>query len=242
MKIGVIIPDRNDRPKFLMNYFRMMKAQSVKHSILVVQHPSKEEDQFYKENPKGTREEFLKLAIPQECDITYRYRVGYEKMSSFDFDVLFFMENDDWYAPNYLDEMLKAWEAKGKPDMFGIDYSIYYHIKNNHYFWWPHPRRSSAFCMMIKPKLKITWPADNFNFLDMHLFNSSLMNGNHKFVRDFYSPPKPICIGIKHGIGDVGGIAHEERNTRYTANDVDKKFLRETVDEASFEFYDNFFK
>ena len=147
------------------------------------------------------------------------------------------MENDDWYAPNYIESMLNMWKAKGQPDLFGIDYSIYYHIKSNNYLWWVHQGRSSANCIMIKPRLKINWPADNFNFLDMWLYQN-----NHKLVKAFCSPVKPICVGIKHGEGKVGGIAHEEKNTRYDRNDKDLSFLKETVDKESFDFYTNYFK
>ena len=84
MKIGIIIPDKNDRPHFLKNCLRMIEAQSVKPDIieLVNQNP-------IDIDPNGYVEPGL------ACDITFRYRTGYERLRNKGLDGIFLMENED---------------------------------------------------------------------------------------------------------------------------------------------------
>jgi hypothetical protein len=90
MRIGVIIPDRGDRPEFLANCLRMLKRQTVKPvGIALINFPP----------------------TSNEKDITTRYRVGYSKWSASSCDVIALIENDDYYAPTYLEKMYKAWVA-----------------------------------------------------------------------------------------------------------------------------------
>ena len=101
VRIGVIIPTRGDRLMLLENSLRLLGKQTVKPDrVLVID-----------EEPKS-----------DECDITYRYRTGYEKMT--DVDVIFFWEDDDWYIDDYIETMLKEWEKAGRPDLMGTRYTI----------------------------------------------------------------------------------------------------------------------
>lgn len=218
MRIGIIIPDRGDRPRFLANCFRMLNAQTVQPTLVELV-------------------DFV--ASDNECDITKRYRIGYDKLRNKALDIILFWENDDWYSPTYIETMINKWIEFGKPDLFGTTYTIYYHIKEFGYFPMNHHQRCSAMSTLIKPDLNFEWCPDNEPFTDSHLWNLTTI------TKKLFTPVKPVSMGIKHGVGLTGGEMHVNRLYRFTTNtgtkDIDKKFLKETLDEKSFEFYANYF-
>jgi hypothetical protein len=228
MKIACIIPDRSDRPQFLEQCHKMLKKQTVPI------------DYIHLVNYEATSE---------KPDITQRYRKGYEWVSQYAlFDVIFFIENDDYYCPTYIEEMLAAWIANGKPDLFGTSYTYYYHIGLQSYFMMNHPERASAMNTMIKPNLNISWPSDHEVYTDLHLWtHSHVLNGAKKT----WTPNHIISIGIKHGVGLCGGRHHKDRLSRYgmkgglgneSANgveDIHAGWLFANTDPESFKFYTN---
>lgn len=211
MKIAVIIPDRNDRPEFLKACKSMLKSQTVQpDEIYIVNYPSKSQD----------------------CDITERYRIAYHWFDGMDYDVIFFMENDDYYAPNYIEQMLLMWQSAEKPDLFGIGYTYYYHLGLKKYVKFEHKRRASMMNTLIKPDLNFKWCVDNYAYTDAHLWQT-IKNRVTCF------PETPISLGIKHGIGKSGGEYHKTRLERYDLgfNDSDFTFLREHTTPEMFDFY-----
>jgi len=230
MNIAVITPDRRDRPAFIDKYYIMMVGQTI------------HVDRIYLKNTKPTS---------NEPDITKRYRESYEWLSEKNkYNVFFFIENDDYYSPSYIEEMLKAWEQAGKPDLFGTSFTTYYHIGLRKYFTFNHPERSSMMNTMIKPNLKINWPPDNEVFTDMFLWTKDECFSGTKAV---WTPPIGLSIGIKHGVGLCGGRQHTTGLHRYTINgglgneesggrdDMDLKWLSSHVKEAEIlEFYQSF--
>lgn len=211
MKIAVLIPTRNNRPELLANCLRMMANQTIQpdHVEIVNDEP-----------------------LSDECDITWRYKLGYERLRNKGFSVIFLIEDDDWYAPNYIERMLDAWFDYAMPNIFGTDYTIYYHIKLFAWFPFHHINRSSAMSTMIKPDLDFPWCADNEPYTDMHLWRT--LQGNT------FKPEKHLCIGIKHGTTVTGGGSHVTRLHRYVNEDANKELLRSNMDAESFEFYSNF--
>jgi glycosyltransferase involved in cell wall biosynthesis len=214
MRIGVIIPDRGDRPDFLNNCLRMLYSQTIKSEHLHLE--------IVNDTP-----------LSDQCDITWRYRTGYERLRDKNLDVIALIENDDWYAPNYLETMLNEWEKQGNPDLLGTSYTIYYHIRLFSYFTMHHSQRSSAMSTLIKPDLNFEWCADNDPYSDIHLWKT--LNGK------IFVPQKHICLGIKHGVGKLGGRSHIDKLERYINSDLDKKFIKEIMDKESFKFYSNYF-
>lgn len=211
MKIGVIIPDRGDRPEFLRNCIRMMEAQKVKPSdIYVVGHAPTDES----------------------CDITKRYRIGYEFFRGKGFDLLSFIENDDAYTSDYFEVMSRLWLNNGSPDIFGTNYTIYYHLKLNAWHKYLHDRRASAMNTFIKPDLDIEWCSDSYPYTDLHLWS--------KLKGIAVDPGKLISIGMKHGTGMCGGAYHTDRLNRFVNNDSNKSFLKRSLDTESFKFYSKF--
>jgi glycosyltransferase involved in cell wall biosynthesis len=87
VRVAVLIPDRGDRPKFLAQCLAMMNRQTLRpvHIELVNDAP-----------------------IGNAVDITWRYRLGYERIGA-SVDVIAFIENDDWYHPQYLERIVEAW-------------------------------------------------------------------------------------------------------------------------------------
>ncbi len=216
MKIAVLIPTRGDRPLFLENCLRMINSQTLKPNHIEVVNDA---------------------PLNNECDITWRYRNGYDKLRNKGFDVILLMEDDDWYAPNYIETMVNKWVEKGKPDLLGHTHTIYYHIKLFSYFTMNHLTRSSAMNTLIKADLNFDWCVDHEPYTDLHLWKTL------KGV--LFTPEKNICLGIKHGVGLCGGRSHLDRLHRYDkhgTNDQNKEFLKSLMDEDSYNFYTNYFK
>ncbi len=210
MKIAVLIPDRGDRPKFLENCLRMVEQQTLYPDVIMVV-----------DDPP----------VNDQCDITLRYRTGYTRLRNRGYDLIAFMESDDWYSPQYLEYMVKKWEENGRPDLLGLNYTIYYHLKLRKYFTFRHVQRSSAMSTFIKPDLAFTWPKDHDPYTDQWLWINALLS--KKVVIE---PDHVICVGMKHGVGKVGGDFHTDRLHRYI--NEDNGFLKNTIDPDSYKFYD----
>jgi len=161
------------------------------------------------------------------CDITRRYRLLYNSFYGQDFDVIFLIEDDDYYAPDYFEYMLTKWVEHGKPDIFGTNYTIYYHLKLQAYFTMHHEDRASAMNTMIKPGLQFDWCPDDEPYTDLHLWR--VCKGH------VFHPSRHISLGIKHGIGLSGGHGHTTRLHRFDT--PDNGFLQANVDETTFKFY-----
>jgi hypothetical protein len=224
IKVGVLIPDRGDRPDFLYNCWRMVQRQTLKpHRIELVN-----------DTP-----------ISDRVDITWRYRKGYERFSTpvkgvEPVDVIAFMENDDWYSGDYLETMVNGWDKHGRPEIFGCNYTIYYHLNLKAYFKMKHNERASAMNTLIRPSLKnIAWPVDHEPFTDSFLWTRIGLKGVT------HDPGRHITIGMKHGVGKTGGQSHVDRLDRYAPPrgvlDTDSKFLKDLLDPESFEFYSKYF-
>lgn len=219
-KFAVIIPDRGDRPTLLEHCLQLIKKQTVQPDHI----------ELVNYEPKSDKK-----------DITQRYRSGYENLRGKGFDVIFFIENDDYYHPTYFEVMLFEWKIAGRPDLFGTSYTYYYHIKLFAYFIMRHSERSSAMSTMIKPDLEFNWCIDEEPYTDTHLWMVAKINS-----KVIFTPNKILCLGIKHGTGLTGGDCHVNRLERFIINkgqlDENKDFLKTNCDPQSFEFYTNYFK
>jgi glycosyltransferase involved in cell wall biosynthesis len=209
MKLLVITPDNGGRPDFIWQLRRMMNSQTRKPDLwFVVNYPQ----------------------TLWPCDITQRYRYAYERFSD-EFDLILFMENDDFYHPEYIETMLSEWKKHGKPDIFGTNYTIYYHVRLRKWFTFHHTRRSSMMSTLIRTKLSIQWPVDGEPYTDAHLWKQ--LNGVT------FEPEKHICLGIKHGLTPSGGAFHNDRLDRYVNDDENGEFLK-SVTGDNFDFYADF--
>ena len=198
-KIAVIIPTRGDRPEFLRICKNLIHRQTVQpDEIIFVDYPGR----------AGVK------------DITARYRKGLQEAAAKKCTVAFFWEDDDWYHPKYIEWMLQQWDKFGKPDLFGIGETYYYHLGVSKRLYMKHAGRASAFCTMVKVPFKMRiWPADTQPFLDMHMWKS--VEG---IAVRFENPDKPLAIGIKHGMGLTGGGGHNKRFNKWENGDFQKWF------------------
>ncbi len=215
-KIGIIIPDRNDRPELLANCMRMMETQTLQPTIIEV----------VKDFPSNDR-----------CDITKRYRLGYERLRNKGLDVIAFIENDDWYSSMYLDMMVKTWMGNGRPQLFGTNYTMYFHIKLQRYYTMQHDDRASAMNTLIKPDMSFPWCPDDEPYTDIYLWTALKHKLTHKHL---FSPDPIISIGMKHGIGKCGGGSHVNRLGRYKHDG--KQLLKDTLDLISYQFYNKYYE
>lgn len=208
MKIGVLVPDRGDRPNFL-NHCKWL----ISNQIL---QPDYVEIVDYK-------------PISEKPDLTARVRKGFETLQRLGCDCVLIMENDDWYHMDYIYKMFTAWVNHRKPDLLGLSSTTYYHIGKREYRTLTHKKRASLMSTMISCSARIDWPKYDYVFLDLHLWKQWRLS---KRTVDFLNP---ISIGIKHGIGLCGGTGHT--TFKYDEQDPEMNWLRSKVDEKSFEFY-----
>jgi len=152
--------------------------------------------------------------------------MGYQQVQK-GIDLVAFIENDDWYSPDYLETMWLEWHRAKCPDIFGTSYTIYYHIGIRKWFTMHHVHRSSAMSTVIRPHLPLSWPADNDPYTDLHLWR------NVKGCT--FTPSKHICLGIKHGVGLCGGVNHIDAMHRYV--NEDNGLLADTLDPESLQWY-----
>lgn len=211
MKIGVVIPTRGDeRKEFVTNCMDQLRRQTLQpnHVVLIDDKP--------------------KDAKP---DITYRYRKGCNELISLGCDLIFFIEDDDFYCESYISFMVKCWQEAGEPDIFGFENTVYYNIVTQKYTILGHPGRASMMNTMVKTSAlkNLTWCDDNYSYTDLHLWKS--LKGNTKKINWF------PCIGIKHGIGLCGGGGHVKDWRAYDKEDHNFEFLLRHVDQKSMSFY-----
>lgn len=206
-KVAVLIPDRGDRKEFMDNCLRQLANQTLK--------------------PVRTQ---IMGAPPTSsaCDITKRYRKGYEALSNSDIDLILFMENDDWYSTDYVETMVKYWRSAGRPQLFGINYRIFYNLRTSSWYKAQSHAQSIGATTAIVPRLNIDWPADDYPNTDTHLWKYGGLESK------LFCPPKHLHIGMKHGIGKCGTPSHTQRLHQFTET---SSILKETLDKESLNFF-----
>ena len=191
LKIGVLTPDRGDRPKFLEHAKYLVSVQTLQPDVIEIVDGAPLSNQF---------------------DITYRYRTGSQRLFNKGVDVILFLESDDFYSANYIETMVKKWIEKKEPLIFGLANTIYYSLRQKKYSILKHRGRASMMSTMISRDAVINWGEDNYPFTDLTLWNQ--LKGIA--IED----ESGLCIGIKHGIGLCGGEAHK-RNFPFSIDDKD---------------------
>ena len=216
VKVVALVPTRGDRPKMLENMKSMMSRQTKPlHGMVIVDD---------------------KPVDPDVKDITYRYRIGLERVfEQFpDCDLVAFIEDDDWYSDTYIEIMSDAWFNNGMPNLFGIGETYYYHIGDNMWFHQEHKRRSSAFCTMVTKAvldMSFNWPKDDYPFTDIALWKS--FPGKTVKFRELRA------LGIK-GYDEgthFGGSGHSSGWKGYKNTDPKMEWLNDNIDEEALKFY-----
>lgn len=199
--IGVLIPDRNDRPQFLEHLFKMLKGQTMQPDFI---------------------ELVNFLATSEAPDLTKRVRIGFETLKEKGCDCVLIMENDDYYSCTYIERMVNTWLAVSKPELLGICYTYYFHIFKGKYRLLNHPNRASLMNTLISCAINPNWCEDSEVYLDLHLWK------NHKGVT--FAPVQPLAIGIKHGIGKCGGNGHDKMQMQNDCSEILKFISLESLE------------
>jgi glycosyltransferase involved in cell wall biosynthesis len=212
MRIAVIIPTRGNREKFLSRCIKRIMQQTRKPDII----------EIVSDEPLGS-----------EKDITWRYKLGISRAIKRGADVVFFIEDDDFYSLSYIETMIRMWVAAGRPKIFSLNRTVYYNIKTRSYIIYDHPGRGSMFMTMARTDAfnGFTWNPNNDPFTDLHIWK------NIKGVSADVPRGTWLAIGIKHGIGLVGGGGHVAEQMRGSVSDSGFDWLRTQVGEEQIEFY-----
>lgn len=213
MKVAIVIPTRGDRPDLTGNLLTLIDGQTRKPDhVILVDYP----------------------AIDKTPDLVPRYKEGFkEAFSTFGCDLAICTEDDDWYAPTYVETIVAAFEKANRPDVLGIDRTLYYNIITNKYVMLNHPGRASMMSMAFGPGvMNMEWCGDEYTYLDWHIWTKD------KKLRKVSVHLPMIAVGIKHGIGLCGGGGHVADWGHYKQVDADWSYLSTIItDEKQIEFY-----
>jgi hypothetical protein len=200
MAFATITATRNERPKFLAFCKYQLSRMNTK--------PDKS---YFIDYP----------AIDGKVDLVLRIKKGIELAKADGFELVFIVEDDDFYSKNYFDNIPDA-DFIGEPETF------YYNLRNNTYQVFDHPKRSSLFTTGFKISAieDFRWPHDEYKNLDVALWAH-----NQKKQIAWRSTG---AIGIKHGQGLCGGNGHKWNMKN---KDKDWEWLSEHCDPESYAFY-----
>lgn len=213
MRIAVITPTKGDRPHFLRELYKMIQVQTIQPDIHIV------------------------VDDVHDCDysdVTWRYKLGFKRAREQGADVFVIMEDDDWYAPTYIQMILTEWARNNKPNLFGIGVTIYYNIVMRKYRLLRHPRRASMMAMVVRSDTSIIDCEDENPYLDMYLWTKRTDLTKATILFD-----EPIAIGIKHGMGLFVGGGHKINLGLYNkgVDDSNMEFLERYVGNDLINFY-----
>ena len=125
------------------------------------------------------------------------------------------IEDDDWYAPEYLEDMVdklifaERW-------MIGYDPTVYYHIVKKQYTVLLHPYRASLFTTVgyvnaMLPTLRSILNNPSKPLIDMELWRAG--------VASSITTVGKLALGIKHNFGacQAGGhtMPHKKHDNNY---------------------------
>lgn len=160
----------------------------------------------------------------QQKDLVERLLKGISMARSDGFDFAFVVESDDFYPSDYFEKMFHP-----KFDLVGDDYTMYYHIRNNGYHEQKHPHRASLFTtgFRISSLAGLTLPRGSV-FADIEIWNYAKRK---RLLRKFVNGG---AVGMKHGVGVVGGIGHRQKYRKF---DHDWSVLASKVDSEALQFY-----
>lgn len=206
-RIATLTPDRGDRPQFM--------AQCLAQIDRFIPSPDFVIQVTY-------------APISNQVDLIPRVKKGIEIAKQNDIDVIYMIESDDKYDSNYLEQL-----PIGDYDFIGYNSTIYYNIRKRTWERTYHDH-SSLFCTAFKVSALegFVWPPDDYLWLDLALWKFAKQNNKKWKLLDC----EPPCIGIKHGVGKVGGRGHVQNLKN---SDPNMDWLRSKTDPQAFEFYHN---
>lgn len=143
-------------------------------------------------------------------------------LDSISYSYVLIIEDDDWYAPEYIQQMA---EELDHHEVVGEIKAVYYNLA--HKSWHRHRNSEHAsLCQTgfhISQLEKFKWACQSSGFIDIVFWKNVFGSNKGLFTRD-----APLCVGIKELPGREGiGSGHKHGN-RY-APDLDLIKLEELV-------------
>lgn len=164
-------------------------------------------------------------------DIVEKYQRGLNNLFNDGCDIAFLVEDDDFYPLNYIESMVSQWVNIGKPLVMGLNETIYYHLLSRKYKVFDNKRHCAAFTTLVSRDAKFNYICDPESpHFDIELYKAN----DHLFTSIDQIP-----IGIKHGLGNVGGRFHDSGLFNETDNELN--YFKSIFDRDAQEFYLNNF-
>lgn len=188
MKVAVLTPTRgDDRKVFLSIRKKLLQRQTFSDfDEILIDHPPKSD----------------------KPDINERYIEGLRECEARGYDAVILWEDDDYYCPTYIEQMLRHWDTSGRPGLYGYNVTIYYHIIHAKYRILPHAGRASACCTLVgSDAYSVLDRINNREFFDIQLWRQNIQ-------KMAVPPPGTPSIGIKHNVGKPGGSGHRSKSGR----------------------------
>lgn len=163
-------------------------------------------------------------------------------------DVIFFIEDDDWYHPEYLERVMAEFEghtsfANQNLMMYGEPYAYYVNVK--HRWWLRHPNvRHASLCQTAIHKDALlsvqTILREQTNaFFDVSLWARLL---GKKVLTCLLGDNQPLVVGIKGMPGRKGyGVGHKDVRPKNSFEDPKLEKLDMLMSAEDAEIYRNFY-
>lgn len=215
-KIAVITPTRGDRPLLLDQCKHYVDRQTIKVKHFVIEE---------------------ELGI-EGVDLTQRIYLGLKRAKEEGFRYIFIMEDDDWYHPEYIESFINNIKINDKIALYGINYTNYCHIKWDKRWYVNHIGHTSLFCSMIDVDL---FPIERLKELPSYKeYNGSLdweLFKEKRLGRSITTVLPLKQIGIKHGIGKLGGHGHTTEKIYHRRFGTAFDFLQQHLNDDDLDFY-----
>jgi hypothetical protein len=185
----------------------------------------------------------LKIKMPDNWIVVYKYpvlkwkvsdntqsrnlQVGIDlvkKIPANQVEGIFIIEDDDYYSPVYLEQMVAQLDGF---DVAAERHTIYYHVGIKAYHGGDNKRHASLFQVAFKPTaIPVFENSLGAKFIDIVFFNKLKRQDNLKVNR---FDRKNLAIGIKGITGRKGiGMGHNERTYKTIDKDLEhlKTFIK----------------
>jgi hypothetical protein len=158
-------------------------------------------------------------------------------------DIILVMEDDDWYSPDYIKNMVEKFQTPDfenkTPHLIGAGLYVYYNINNFTYSYHNNINHSSlsqvAFCKKLIPQISVLLKYfSKVMFFDMELWKWTKCN------KTIFLTKKPWCVGIK-GLPGRPGVMHEHRKKLDYLDTKELDKLKEWIGKEDFEIYNKNF-
>jgi len=213
--IGVLIPTQHKRDFFLYKSLDMLKRQTLQPDEVLVM-------------------DWAHVA-KIDIDLNWRYINGLIYLFNIGCDCIALWEEDDYYSDDYLKNVITLYQQSGKPNLFGIRNTIYYHLGLKRFALLRHPGHASAMGMVLgrgifNECVPNEWDLDFDYFLTRRVKNAVYVGLN-----DFTKDEPVISIGIK-GFPTSDTMGHKKESQIYHSNAKNSLYLSSVFDDSNLEF------